>query len=368
MNYKEDKPVFSKLKTKTDKVNEKIAGIIPATEVQDIRSLSNFDEILSQNPNRDKVQGYYAVIPLSLYETFVPNGPKFPDRYGNTYTGGQFDAPLFTLKEWRDNWTHGHPGSAMPDLLVNANWFNVWTTGVPNVGEKINPRTQPRTYIAGLSVSGGELVSTHKVLDQNNVGLDTIVFDTGNKTASIISHQDIDDTLQTNPNFYEDKNAVSGFIILRDETKLKTPDLNNNHANRLPRTGVGYKNNGNQIVVMVIHNPDRNCGVTAEEFADLFAALGCTDAINLDNSGSVEFYYHGLSEFGKKTVTVQTKTCDAGAATERPKPNCLGFKNVGRHTFFAKDDSDIPSKKMSFDEKPSAKTDDDVTYTYYIKR
>ncbi len=371
MNYNEENSVFSKrLNTKTDKVNEKIAGITRATEVQDIRSLPNFDEILSKNPLREKVQGYYVELPLSQYETFVPNGPKFPDRYGYNYAGGQFDTPLFTLKEWRDNWTKGHPRSDKPDLLVNANWFNVWTTGVPNVGEKINPRIQSRTFLAGLSVSNGELVSTYKVLDQNNVGLDTIVFDTAHKKASIIAHTDIESTLETNPNFYDDKNAVSGFIILRDETKLKTPDLNNNHANRLPRTGVGYKNNGNNIVVMVIHNPDRNCGVTAEEFAGLFATLGCTDAINLDNSGSVELYYHGLGEFGKKVVTVQTKTCDAGTTTERPKPNCLGFKNVSRHTLFAKDDSDLPARKRTSSdvEKPSAKTDDEITYTYYTKR
>lgn len=361
--------MFSKLlKTTTDRVNEKIAGIRSATEIQDVRSLPHFDEILSNNPHREHIQGYYVQIPLSEYETFVPNGPRFPDRYGNPYDGGQFDVPLFTLKEWRDNWEKGHPHTSKPDLLVNANWFNVWATGVPNQGEKINPRTQPRTFLAGLSLSNGELVSTHKVLDQNNVGLDTLVFDTASKKATVISHDKIDIELEIDPKFYDDKNAVSGFIILSDKTKLKTPDLNNNHANRLPRTGVGYKNEGNNLVVMVIHNPDRQFGVTAEEFADLFEALGCTHAINLDNSGSVELYYHGLGEFGKKTVTVQTKTCDAGAKTERPKPNCLGFKNVSRHTLFAKDDSDIPGKKMDSAVKASAKTDDDLACTYPIKR
>ncbi|CAM2850366.1 Exopolysaccharide biosynthesis protein related to N-acetylglucosamine-1-phosphodiester alpha-N-acetylglucosaminidase [Legionella steigerwaltii] len=361
--------MFSKQsKTKTDVVNEKINRITKATEVQDIRSLTNLDQILSKNPHREHIQGYYAEIPLSEYETFVPNGPHFPDRYGQPYVSGQFDAPLFTLKEWRDNWDKGHPGDK-PDLLVNANWFNVWTTGIANQGVKINPRQQARTYLIGLSLSNGELVSTHKVLDQENVGLDTIVFDTSAKKVATIAHALIDKELKKDPNFYENKNAVSGFIILKDKEQLRTPKLNNNHLNRLPRTGVGYKNNGNTVVVMVIHNTERNVGVTAEEFADLFEALGCTDAINLDNSGSAELYYTGLGEFGKKSVTVQTKTCDAGAETERPKPNCLGFKNVSKCTFFAKDDSDLPTRKESPEvQKSSPKTDDDVTYTYYIKR
>ncbi|KTD69180.1 MULTISPECIES: phosphodiester glycosidase family protein [Legionella] len=358
--------MFSKqFKTKTDAVNEKINRIAQATEVQDVRSLTNFEEILGKNPHREHIQGYYVEIPLSMYETFVPNGIQFPDRYGQPYEGGQFDVPLFTLKEWRDNWAKGHPNSAKPDLLVNANWFNVWATGVPNQGEKINPRKQSRTYLAGLSLSRGELVSTHKVLDQENVGLDTITFDVATKKAAVIPHAQIDDKLAKDPDFYDNKNAVSGFIILKDKTQLKTPELNNNHSNRLPRTGVGYKNDGQTVVVMVIHNPNRTFGVTAEEFADLFEALGCTDAINLDNSGSAELFYTGVGEFGKESVTVQTKTCDAGAPTERPKPNCLGFKNVSRATFFAKDDSDLPPRKKSIDEpKPSAKADDDVIYTY----
>lgn len=355
------------LKTRTNKVNEKINGIKQATEIKDVRSLPHFNEILSQNPHREKIQGYYVEIPLSEYKTFVPNGPKFPDRYGHPYNGGQFDAPLFTLKEWRDHWEEAYPNADKPDLLVNANWFNVWLTGVPNVGEKINPRTQPRTYLAGLSVSNGELVSTHKVLDQNNVGLDTIVFDTADNKATIVAHNDIDVELEKDQNFYKNKNAVSGFTILENNNKLKTPDLNNNHSNRLPRTGIGYKNDGNNIVVMVIHNTDRNCGVTAEEFANLFAELNCPDAINLDNSGSVELFYNGLGEFGKKTVTVNTKTSDAGTKTERPKPNCLGFKNVSKFSLFANDDSDMPKKTKDELKKTSAKTDDEITYTHYIK-
>ncbi|MCW8416774.1 phosphodiester glycosidase family protein [Fluoribacter dumoffii] len=357
-------------KTRTDAVNEKIDRIAKSTEIEELRSLPGFEQILSKNPYREHIQGYYVEIPLATYKTFVPNGLKFPDRYGNAYEGGQFDVPLFTLQEWRDNWDKGHPGGDRPDLLVNANWFNIWPTGVPNSkGEKINPRTQARTFLAGLSLSNGELVSTHKVLDQNNVGLDTITFDASTKKVKLIEHSQIDLELEADPKFYDNKNAVSGFIILKDKAQLKTPDLNNNHSNRLPRTGVGYKNNGDTVVVMVVHNTERNHGVTAEEFAELFKALGCTDAINLDNSGSVELFYTGLGEYGKKTVTVQTKTCDSGALTERPKPNCLGFKNASKCTFFAQDDSDIPTRKKSAaPQKTPAKTDDEVTYTYNIKR
>lgn len=214
--------MFSKqFKTKTDAVNEKINRISKATEVQDIRTLARFDELLSKNPHREHIQGYFAEIPLSEYQTFVPNGPHFPDRYGQPYKGGQFDAPLFTLKEWRDHWQEGHPDMEQPDLLVNANWFNVWTTGVPNEGEKINPRQQARTYLIGLSLSNGQLVSTHKVLDQENVGLDTITFDASTKKAELIPHNQIDDNSEKIPIFIIKKMLCQDLLFFRIKRSKK---------------------------------------------------------------------------------------------------------------------------------------------------
>ncbi len=351
--------------TRTQRFNKKINLIKRGTGVKNIRSLPNFDKILSENPYRQKVTGYYVVIPLSEYKTFVPDGRIFPDRYGNYYQGGQFDVPLFTNKEWRDKWGEVYPNADKPELLVNGNWFNVWPNGIPNEKdvEKINPRKQARTFLIGLSISNGDRVSTHKVLDQDNKGLDTIIFDLINNKASIIPHDNIDVEIEKIQNFYDNKNAVSGFILLQNKTKIKTPDLNNNASIRLPRTGIGLKNDGKNIVVMVIHNPDKSCGVTADEFTNLFEELNCTDAINLDNSGSVELFYEGLNEFGEP-VTVSTKTCDAGAPSERPKPNFVGFSNVSKLTFFANDDSDVPTKKHHVKTK-IAKADDDVTYTRY---
>lgn len=348
--------------TPTENINRKINKIKQSTDIVDIRSLPTFHDIMVNNPHKDKVQGYYVEVPLADYTTFVPNGPQFFDRYNNPYVEGQFDAPLFTLKEWKERWSQGHPNSPhQPELLVNANWFNVWNTGVANVGNKINPRQQARTFLVGLSLSDGELVSTHKVLDQNDVGLDTIVIDTAKCQASLIKHHDIDSELEKDENFYQNKNAVSGFIILKDQQLLKTPDLNNNHNNRLPRTGVGCKKDNNTVVIMVIHNQNREHGITAEEFAKLFSALDCHEAINLDNSGSVELYFKGLSHFGKQVITVNTKTSDAGALTERPKPNCLGFKNTCKATFFSYDDLDIPKKKIVPATKKKKTAVDDTT-------
>ena len=366
----------------TQKINQKIAKIRKSTDVNDIRSLPDFEKILANNPHAQFVQGYYVEIPLSEYQTFVPNAPLFPDRYGKAYTGGQFDAPLFDLHEWRENWQKGHPKSNRPDLLVNANWFNVWDTGIANKGQKINPRKQDRTYLIGLSVSSGKMVSSHQVLDQENIGLDTIVFDEASKKAKLMFHQEIETlcgdqkqnrassktaSSHSQGNIFENKNAVSGFIILQNGQMIPTPKLNNNHNNRLPRTGVGLKNDGKNAVILVIHNTKREYGVTADEFAQLFSALKCDEAINLDNSGSVELYYRGPGHFGKKSVFVRTKTCDAGTSTERPKPNCLGFKNTCNTRFFAADDSDIARKKEMTDTVKS-KDDGSINYTYYIKR
>src|SRR5262245_10301384 len=84
-------------KTRTDKVNNKIRKINRATEIKDVRSLKNFNHIMRENPHSENIQGYYVEIPLSLYQTYVPNSPVFPDRYEHHYSEGRFNSPLYTL-------------------------------------------------------------------------------------------------------------------------------------------------------------------------------------------------------------------------------------------------------------------------------
>jgi len=61
-----------------------------------------------------------------------------------------------------------------------------------------------------------------------------------------------------------------------------------------PRTGIGWIESGHYVLVVVDgRNAGYSRGVTLEEFAQIFAGLGCTTAYNLDGGGSATMYFQG---------------------------------------------------------------------------
>ncbi len=160
------------LNARGKRVSEKIRAIQSGMDIKLLEEMLNLEEVLPEHPRREGITGYYAEIDISQHEVIVPNSPRFPDKDGNNEKVGLFDVPIFTLKEWQKK----YPKDQRPSLLVNANWFNIWESGVPFFGQKMNIRNTPRSYLIGLSISNGKLVSSHTVCDQHNVKLDTIVF------------------------------------------------------------------------------------------------------------------------------------------------------------------------------------------------
>lgn len=327
----------------TRKLNQKLRAMHESIEVKDLRAVEGVDDVLEKNPHVRDVTAYYVEIPLSQIQVYVPEVEKFKDRHQNSYSGGKFNAPLLTLTEWHD----AYPKNSQPTLLINANWFNVWESGIPYNGEKMNLRQATRSYLIGLSVSDGKIISSHETLDQENVKLDSIVFNSRKKKAKLLFNDEIGKKLANNSGYFDGKNAVSGFILMREGKILPTPPKNNNHYNRLPRTGIGLKDDNKTAVVIVVHNQTWAHGVNAEEFANLFKLMGCENVINLDNSGSVELLYLGNNALGQPTP-IHTKTSDVNNRcgqsfnlTERPKPNFLGFKIADKAKFYSYDDLDL---------------------------
>lgn len=330
----------------TAEINAKIQAIQSATEIKSVWEIPDAATILAKNPHRNKLTGYFAILPLATTATYVPKVKEFKDRYKNDYAGGQFDAPLLTLQEWYQ----ACPQNNKPELLINANWWNIWPSGVPLQDDKlkINPRKFPRTFLIGLSISEGELVSSHNTKDQGDVPLDVFIVDAKTKKAAVLSNTEFDNIYRANPKSIENKNAVAGFVIAKDSKLHSSPEANNNASKYFPRTGIGISQDQKNLIVIVIQNLVKEHTVTATEFANLFLSLGCSDVINLDNSGSVELLYHGSNSFGEK-VKIQTKTCDTFVDqdgltknnSERPKPNFIGFRNTAKARFFARDDMDL---------------------------
>lgn len=92
---------------------------------------------------------------------------------------------------------------------------------------------------------------------------------------------------------YKDKlaQAVGGSnIILKNDT-LGSVDVGTDFGDtRHPRTAVGIKQDGT-VVIMVVdgRQSDVSNGASLADLADIFASLGCVDAINLDGGGSSTF-------------------------------------------------------------------------------
>ncbi len=69
---------------------------------------------------------------------------------------------------------------------------------------------------------------------------------------------------------------------------------NNSIEDPNPRTGIGMIDANHYMFVVVDgREPGYSKGVTLEEFADIFAGLGCENAYNLDGGNSTTMYFNG---------------------------------------------------------------------------
>jgi hypothetical protein len=306
--------------------------------------------------------GVVIEVDLTSHEAKVPNGTSLPDRYGHFHaeTGDpikdKFTQPLFTLSEWKDSYDWEKDPletNHSPQLLINTSWFNIWESGQQGVGEKMKLRTQPRTFLAGLCISDGEMISTADALDQGGVGLDAIIIDNNNSSIRLVEHASVDQYVAEKQRSLSSVSAASGFIIRKNGETQKTPEVNNNHSNAVPRMGIGISKDGSKMIIVSIQTSQRKSGVTVEQFSNIFEKLNCADAINLDNVGSVELLYDGPDNMGRKqrfqTVTADSINLEQKNGkndSERPKPAVMSFAyRTPARQGLTKDDMFVPDKK-----------------------
>lgn len=306
-------------KTPAEKKIERIRGSVPLIKLSE-HPVFQKDGFESWDILRF---GYVATICLNDYESVVPDGKTVIDRHGYDYIGGLLTQPLYTLSEWRD----AYPDAHKPCLMVNANWFNIWESTVPGEGRKINPREFSRTFLMGLALNRGNIVSKSTVLSQNGFTFDSILIDNKMGVASILANDEQINYLRQKQDL-KSIDAVSGFLILKDGIKI-TPPMQDTHASEIfARTGIGISEERNILYVVVIQPGLKQHGITMQQFAVIFEKLGAKNAINLDGAGSSELLYIGENEFGQR-IKVQTNTSDTLADgtpdSERPKPNFIGF-------------------------------------------
>ena len=85
--------------------------------------------------------------------------------------------------------------------------------------------------------------------------------------------------------------------LLLDEQGQPIPDEKLNTSKNIrranPRAGIGYYEPGHYCFVVVDGRTDDASGLTLEQFSQLFAALGCQAAYNMDGGRSAEIYFDG---------------------------------------------------------------------------
>jgi len=96
-------------------------------------------------------------------------------------------------------------------------------------------------------------------------------------------------SLSFGPALVRDGEAVQDFGSVKIDTNFGNRSIQN--AN--PRTGIGMIEPNHYVFVVVDGRSDESRGMTLEQFAQLFADLGCTEAYNLDGGGSSTMYFMG---------------------------------------------------------------------------
>jgi hypothetical protein len=218
--------------------------------------------------------------------------------------------PLYTLEEWNNFFPGG--------LKVNANWFDI--NGPPNF-----PHVSPCTDIFGYSVSNGQVVSLATNGDQ--VGTQTNLLDalvvideqlpdgTTHRSLRIVSN--LANAAQRNV-----RQAVGGFILMQGGHYAPNIPSSVKPDNTGARTGLGLSADGKTLYLVVVQAGSRQPGMTARDLAYYLKAMGASDVINLDNSGSSQMYY----DTNPRVTTLPGDKDNQNRDAFRPVPNFFQVK------------------------------------------
>lgn len=116
------------------------------------------------------------------------------------------------------------------------------------------------------------------------------IYDETQTTAQELLDSGVWNTLSFGPALVTDSVAGTNFENVSIDNNIGNHPIQGNQ----PRTGVGMID-ANHFVFIVVdgRSSGYSTGVTLEEFAQMFADLGCTQAYNLDGGGSSTMYFMG---------------------------------------------------------------------------
>lgn len=116
------------------------------------------------------------------------------------------------------------------------------------------------------------------------------IYDETQTNAQELLDAGVWNTLSFGPALIENSVAATDYVTVKIDNNLGNHPI----SGKQPRTGIGMID-ANHFVFIVVDGRSKgySTGVTLEEFAQLFADLGCTQAYNMDGGGSSTMYFMG---------------------------------------------------------------------------
>lgn len=222
-------------------------------------------------------------------------------------------------------------------LAINANYFGL----LEKAPKPVKPNEDNHGYAAaiesdiiGVFVSDGVLISPPRVVDgqgdpaviirkdQTAAALRVTADDLHN-VAFAVAGVGASDTKQ---------DTLPGSLLVQNGKNMGSTARVAPEA-RHPRTALGVKSNGSQLVVVVIDGraPGYSIGATLPELADVLIERGVTDAVNLDGGGSSAFVYTPHAPHAAPSGGIWKEVLNRPSdGSFRPVANHLGFVVVGQ--------------------------------------
>jgi exopolysaccharide biosynthesis protein len=97
-------------------------------------------------------------------------------------------------------------------------------------------------------------------------------------------------------------------LIIKGQTVKFIPHTFNDK--RFSRTGAGLTKNNHLLLITVDGNSEQSAGMTIAEFAQIFKAFNCINAINLDGGGSTTMWIKGQPDSGIVSHPTDNKKFD----------------------------------------------------------
>lgn len=163
----------------------------------------------------------------------------------------------------------------------------------------------------------------------------------GQKLKSFQPGDELELIINLSPSADKIKFAIGGgSTILRDGQYVNT---NIADSGRNPRTGIGFRKDSNEIILVTVDGRNSSIGMTQKEFSNLMKLLGASDGLNLDGGGSTTMAVKSQKEEAAKLVNKPS------GGSQRKVVNGVGVFNQAPKGVFDRIEIGLDSSKMMKD-------------------